>query len=69
MGERVAAVVVGPASFDLAPAGRWFSARGLARFKMPERLVRLSGAAHPGLGQGRPGGAAPLVAGGRVGRP
>jgi cyclohexanecarboxylate-CoA ligase len=41
MGERVAAVVVAPASFDLDACRRWFSSRGLARYKAPERLVRL----------------------------
>lgn len=41
MGERVAAVVVGPSSFDLAACRAWFAGRGLARFKVPERLVHL----------------------------
>jgi cyclohexanecarboxylate-CoA ligase len=51
MGERVAAVVVGPETFDLAACGRWFSARGLARFKVPERLVHLR--ALPALPSGK----------------
>ena len=51
MGERVAAVVVAPASFDLDACRRWFSARGLARYKTPERLVRLP--ALPTLASGK----------------
>ena len=42
MGERVAAAVVAPASFDLAACRRWFATRGLARFKVPERLIHLA---------------------------
>ena len=41
MGERVAAVVVGSDAFDLAACREWFARRGLARFKVPERIVRL----------------------------
>ncbi len=51
MGERVAAVVVAPATFDLDACRRWFSARGLARHKAPERLVRLP--ALPTLASGK----------------
>jgi cyclohexanecarboxylate-CoA ligase len=39
MGERVAAFVVGAPSFDLDAARSWFAARGVARFKTPERVI------------------------------
>jgi cyclohexanecarboxylate-CoA ligase len=39
MGERVAAVVVINDRFDLDAARAWFVARGIARFKTPERVV------------------------------
>jgi cyclohexanecarboxylate-CoA ligase len=39
MGERVVAFVEGPASFDLDACRDWFAARGVARFKTPERIV------------------------------
>ena len=39
MGERVAAFVVGAASFDVDAARAWFSSRGIARFKTPERVI------------------------------
>lgn len=42
MGERVAAVVVAPATFDLEACRAWLARRGLARFKHPERLVRVA---------------------------
>jgi cyclohexanecarboxylate-CoA ligase len=42
MGERVAAAVVAPDSFDLDTCRRWFIERGLARYKAPERLVRVT---------------------------
>jgi len=38
MGERVVAFVEGSASFDLAACREWFTARGVARFKTPERV-------------------------------
>jgi acyl-CoA synthetase (AMP-forming)/AMP-acid ligase II len=39
MGERVAAFVIGAPSFDLDAARAWFAARGVARFKTPERVI------------------------------
>jgi cyclohexanecarboxylate-CoA ligase len=39
MGERVAAFVVGAATFDVDAARSWFAERGVARFKTPERVV------------------------------
>ena len=39
LGERVAAFVVGAATFDLATTRAWFAAQGVARFKTPERVV------------------------------
>jgi cyclohexanecarboxylate-CoA ligase len=39
MGERVCAFVVAPPSFDLDACRAWFSARGIARFKTPERMI------------------------------
>jgi cyclohexanecarboxylate-CoA ligase len=39
MGERVAAFVVGASSFDVDTTRTWFAARGVARFKTPERVV------------------------------
>jgi cyclohexanecarboxylate-CoA ligase len=41
MGERVAAFVVAREPFDLAACRAWFEARGVARFKTPERVVAL----------------------------
>ena len=40
MGERVAAFVVGAPSFDVDACRAWFAARGVARFKTPERVDR-----------------------------
>jgi len=51
MGERVAAVVVAPPSFDLDACREWFAGQGMARFKVPERLVHL--AALPTLSSGK----------------
>ena len=39
LGERVVAVVVAPASFDLDECRSHFAAAGVARFKTPERVV------------------------------
>jgi cyclohexanecarboxylate-CoA ligase len=39
LGERVAAFVIAPDGFDLEACRRWFSARGVARFKTPELVV------------------------------
>jgi cyclohexanecarboxylate-CoA ligase len=52
MGERVAAFVVGAASFDVETARAWFEARGVARFKTPERVVVVD--ALPTLPTGKP---------------
>lgn len=41
LGERVCAFVVSGDSFDLEACRAWFEARGVARFKTPERVVRL----------------------------
>ncbi len=41
MGERVAAFVEADATFDIDAARAWFAARGVARFKTPERVVVL----------------------------
>jgi cyclohexanecarboxylate-CoA ligase len=39
MGERVAAFVVVSSRFDVNAAREWFAARGVARFKTPERVI------------------------------
>lgn len=39
LGERVAAFVVLDGAFDLESCRTWFAARGVARFKTPERLI------------------------------
>ena len=41
MGERVAAFVEADAAFDVDAAREWFAARGVARYKTPERVVVL----------------------------
>ena len=51
MGERVAAFVESTAPFDLEECRRWFSGRGVATFKTPERVVRLERL--PLLGSGK----------------
>ncbi len=40
-GERVCAFVVARPSFDLAACRAWFEQRGVAKYKTPERVVRL----------------------------
>jgi cyclohexanecarboxylate-CoA ligase len=52
MGERVAAFVVGADGFDLEACRAWFTERGTARFKTPERVIRLERL--PLLGSGKP---------------
>ncbi|HLG91635.1 MAG TPA: AMP-binding protein [Acidimicrobiales bacterium] len=52
MGERVAAFVVARGDFDLEECRRWFAERGVARFKTPERLVRLE--SMPTMAAGKP---------------
>ena len=39
LGERVVAVVVADAPFDLEECRRWFGERGVTRFKWPERVL------------------------------
>ena len=51
MGERVAAFVESAAPFDLEECRRWFASRGIAKFKTPERVVRLERL--PLLGSGK----------------
>jgi acyl-CoA synthetase (AMP-forming)/AMP-acid ligase II len=52
MGERVAAYVVASAPFDLAECRNWFDSRGVAKFKIPERIEQLDQL--PLLGSGKP---------------
>ncbi len=52
MGERVAAFVVGAATFDVEAARAWFAARGVARFKTPEQVIVVD--ALPTLPTGKP---------------
>jgi cyclohexanecarboxylate-CoA ligase len=51
MGERVAAFVESSSPFDLEECRRWFSTRGIATFKTPEKVVRLERL--PLLGSGK----------------
>jgi acyl-CoA synthetase (AMP-forming)/AMP-acid ligase II len=51
-GERVAAFVVADGTFGVDDCRRWFEAEGVARFKTPERVVRVD--AIPLLGLGKP---------------
>lgn len=52
LGERLAAVVVADDGFDLDACRQWFEARGVARFKTPERVVVVD--AMPTLAAGKP---------------
>jgi len=52
MGERVAVFVVGASTFDVTTARAWFEARGVARFKTPERVIVVD--ALPTLPTGKP---------------
>jgi cyclohexanecarboxylate-CoA ligase len=52
MGERVAAFVVAPSTFDVEACREWFAARGVAQFKTPERVVAV--ASVPVLPTGKP---------------
>jgi cyclohexanecarboxylate-CoA ligase len=52
MGERVVAFVEAPATFDLGVCKEWFAARGIARFKTPERVVVVESL--PLLASGKP---------------
>jgi acyl-CoA synthetase (AMP-forming)/AMP-acid ligase II len=51
MGERMAAFVESSSPFDLEECRRWFSSRGIATFKTPEKVVRLERL--PLLGSGK----------------
>jgi cyclohexanecarboxylate-CoA ligase len=51
LGERVCAVVVTDAPFELADCRDWFASQGVARFKTPERVVCV--ASLPVLGAGK----------------
>ena len=52
MGERVAAFVVTDDAFDVDAARAWFAARGVAKYKTPERIVVV--ASVPLLATGKP---------------
>jgi acyl-CoA synthetase (AMP-forming)/AMP-acid ligase II len=52
LGERVCAFVVATQPFDSDDCRRWFEQRGLARFKTPERVVRVDEL--PVLAAGKP---------------
>ncbi len=51
LGERVCAFVIADGGFDLEQCRSWFATRGVARFKTPERVVRLD--AFPVLAAGK----------------
>ncbi len=51
MGERVAAFVETTAAFDLEECRRWFTGRGMAKFKTPEKVICLDQL--PLLGSGK----------------
>jgi cyclohexanecarboxylate-CoA ligase len=52
LGERLAAFVVTTKRFDLAACRAWFASQGVARFKTPERIVRMESL--PTLAAGKP---------------
>jgi acyl-CoA synthetase (AMP-forming)/AMP-acid ligase II len=52
LGERVAAVVVADAAFNVEACATWFAERGVARYKTPERVLVI--AALPTLSSGKP---------------
>ena len=52
LGQRVAACVITRAPFDLEECRAWFTSRGIARFKIPERVVTVD--RFPLLGLGKP---------------
>jgi cyclohexanecarboxylate-CoA ligase len=52
LGERVCAFVVAEPGFDLETCGAWFADQGVARFKTPERVVRVDSL--PQLATGKP---------------
>jgi cyclohexanecarboxylate-CoA ligase len=51
MGERVAAFVESATPFDLDECRRWFASQGIAKFKTPEKVMRLDHL--PQLGSGK----------------
>jgi cyclohexanecarboxylate-CoA ligase len=51
LGERVCAFVISDGPFDLEQCRAWFAARGIARFKTPERVLRVD--AFPVLAAGK----------------
>jgi len=51
LGERVCAFVISDGPFDLDQCRSWFAAQGIARFKTPERVVRVD--AFPVLAAGK----------------
>jgi cyclohexanecarboxylate-CoA ligase len=51
-GERVAAFVVADGTFDLATTRSWFAARGVTKFKTPEKVVQVD--VLPTLAAGKP---------------
>ncbi len=52
MGERVCACLVTTSEISVTEIREWFEGRGVARYKTPERIVRLSSV--PLLGTGKP---------------
>jgi acyl-CoA synthetase (AMP-forming)/AMP-acid ligase II len=52
LGQRVAACVMANAPFDLEECRAWFTARGIARFKIPERVITVD--RFPLLSLGKP---------------
>ena len=52
LGERVGACVVADGPFGLEACRSWFARQGIARFKTPERVLRLDGL--PTLSLGKP---------------
>ena len=52
LGERVCVFVVTDGPFDLADCRDWFEAQGVAKYKTPERVVRVDDL--PTLGPGKP---------------
>jgi non-ribosomal peptide synthetase component E (peptide arylation enzyme) len=52
LGERVAVFVVSDEPFDVAACREWFTKRGVARFKVPERVVQVSDV--PSTATGKP---------------
>ena len=52
LGERVAAIVVTTAPFDLEACREWFAFRGITRFKTPELVIAIDSI--PTLAAGKP---------------